>query len=117
MTTPRAEQFRVVLPDGLIIERLPVGRANGRWHVSFVCSGVDFLQGDPPRAVRFPDEFRSKVLVAAVTGHLQYLGGGAGGGDDEQEVRMRFADNGVTAVEVTYLDAGTRFAAEVIDLA
>jgi hypothetical protein len=104
---PRAEQRRIVLPDGLIIERLPVGRANERWHLSFVCSGVDFLQGDPPRAVRFPDEFRSRVSVAAVAGDLQYLGGGAGGSDDEQEVRMYFADNGVTAIEVTYLDAGT----------
>ena len=30
---------------------------------------------------------------------------------------MRFADNGVTAMEVTYLDAGTPVATEVIDLA
>ena len=84
-----------MLPDGLIIERLPVGRANGGWHVSFVCSGVDFLQGVPPRAVHFPSEFRSRVSIAAVTGDLRHLGGGAGGGEDEQEVRMRFADNGV----------------------
>jgi hypothetical protein len=77
MATPRGEQFRVAMPGGLVIERLPVGLANRCWRLSFVCSGVDFLQGDPPRAVSFSEEFRRLVSVAAVDGDLVYLGGSA----------------------------------------
>lgn len=113
----RAGQFRVVLPDGLVIERLPVGVAHGHWRLAFVCSGVDFLRGDPPRAFQFPDEFRSRVSVAAVTGDLQHRGGGVAGGDDEQEVRMRFTADGVDAIEITYRHEGKPVAGEVVDLA
>ena len=32
-------QFRVVMPDGVVIERLPVGLARGRWRFAFVFHG------------------------------------------------------------------------------
>jgi hypothetical protein len=40
--TPRTDEFRVVMPDGLIVEGLPIGTARGHWRIAFVCSGVDF---------------------------------------------------------------------------
>jgi hypothetical protein len=92
--TPHTEEFRVVMPDGLVIERLPIGSANGHWRIPFVCSGVDFARGNPPRSTEFADEFRGRVSMEAVSGDLDYRGGGTGGGGDEQEVRMHFADNG-----------------------
>jgi hypothetical protein len=116
VTTPRTEQFRVVMPDGLIIERLPVGYAHGHWRISFVCSGVDFGQGDPPRATRFTDEFRARVSIEAVSGDLDYRGGGTSGGGDEQEVHLRFADNGIEVIEITYHPDGATVAREVIEL-
>jgi hypothetical protein len=112
----RREQFRVDLPHGLVIERLPVGLAHGHWHLSFVASGVDFRQGDPPRAVGFRDEFRDMVAVQGVGAALDYRGGRASGGDDEQEVSMRYLDNGLTALEVAYLLNGDIVAQETIDL-
>ncbi len=114
--TSRTDQLAVALPDGLIIDRLPVGRANGHWHLSFVCSGVDFNQGHPPRAMQFHEEFRSRVSVAALAGDLVSLGGGGRGDEDEQDMHMRFADNGVTALEIIYTYEGALVASEVIDL-
>jgi len=116
MMTPRTEQFRVVMPDGLIVERLPIGTAHRHWRISFVCSGVDFGQGDPPRATLFSDEFRGRVSIEAVSGDLDYRGGGIGGGEDEQEVRMNFADNDTKVIEITYHQDGVAVAHEVIEL-
>lgn len=117
MNRHRTDEFRLDLPDGLVIERLPVGLANGQWHLAFVCSGVDFLAGDPARAVHFAHEFRSRVMISAVDGTLDYQGGGSSGGEAEQEVRMRYARSGPTSLEITYLHDGAAVAREVIDLA
>jgi hypothetical protein len=116
VVTPRTEQFRVVLPDGLIVDRLPIATAHGNWRICFVCSGVDFRDGDPPRATRFSDEFRGRVSIKAVSGALDYRGGGTSGGENEQEVRMHFADNGVKVLEITYGQDGAAVAREVIEL-
>ena len=116
MNTRRTEEFRVHLSNGLVIDRLPVGLANGQWHLAFVCSGVNFVQGSPPRHVRFAQEFRDTVTIAAVAGSLDYQGGGVSGGWDEQEVRMRYVQNDLTGLVVTYLDGGNTAATEVIDL-
>jgi hypothetical protein len=112
----RREQFRVDLPHGLVIERLPVGSLM----VTGTCPSSPLVstsgRGDPPRAVGFRDEFREMVAVQGVGAVLDYRGGRASGGDDEQEVSMRYLDNGLTALEVAYLLNGDIVAQETIDL-
>jgi hypothetical protein len=77
---------------------------------------VDFRRGDPPRATRFSDEFRGRVSIKAVSGDLEYRGGGTGGGEDEQEVRMHFADDGIKVIEIDYHQDGAAVAHELIEL-
>jgi hypothetical protein len=72
--------------------------------------------GDPPGATRFSDEFRGRVSIEPVSGDLDYRGGGTGGGEEEQEVRMNFADDGVKVIEIIYHQDGTAVAREVIEL-
>ena len=116
VVTIRAGQFRVEMPDGLVIERLPVGLAHGEWRVAFVVSGADFLSGEPPRAVGFREEFRERVALDGVGAPLVSRGGGGGGSDDEQEVRFNYLDNGLTGVRITYIHEGDVLSSEVVDL-
>lgn len=116
VVTTRAGQFRVEMPDGLVIERLPVGLVHGEWRVAFVVSGADFLSGEPPRAVGFREEFRERVALDGVGAPLVSRGGGGGGSDDEQEVRFNYLDNGLTGVRITYTFEGDVLSSEVVDL-
>ena len=109
-------QFHVEMPDGLVIERLPVGHAHGHWRVWFVAHGVSFATGKPPRAVRFLQEFYDRVTIEGIGGDLNYRGGGSGGGDGEQEVHMNYLDDGLTGFRITYRHDGEVVASEVIDL-
>jgi hypothetical protein len=65
---------------------------------------------------QFADEFRGRVSIEAVSGDLDYRGGGTGGGGDEQEVRMHFADVGNEVIAITYHHEGPEVAHEVIEL-
>jgi hypothetical protein len=116
VTRARPNQFRVEMPHGLVIERLPVGLARGVWRVAFVASGADFLAGEPPRAIGFHQEFRERVRLDGVGAPLVGRGSGGGGRDDEQELRFNYLDNGLTALRVTYTYEGTVVASEVVDL-
>lgn len=64
MATPRG-QFRIQLPDGPIIERLPVGLANGSWRLSFVISGAPSIWDEVDRAkdVSAFDVFHRRIAV------------------------------------------------------
>ena len=106
----------MTFPDGLVIDRLPVGYANERWHVSFVCSGVDFAASVPSRASTFPEEFGSRVSIVAVDGTLEYAGGGGHGGRYEQDRHLRFQADGVHSVEVVYSFDGEQVAKEKVAL-
>lgn len=104
------------MPDGLVIERLPVGLANREWHLSFVCSGVDFFAGSPRRADRFHQDFRDRVTVTGVGADLEWAHGGSDGGDTYMEFQESYAQNGVTAIAVSYLHDGGVVADEVLAL-
>ena len=72
------------MPDGLVIERLPVGLARGIWRVIFVAwGGGSSLRGPSAR----PDaDIRERVTVSGVGADLQACGSLAGASDSEQEV-------------------------------
>lgn len=104
------------MPDGLVIDRLPVGFAHDAWRVAFIVSGANFLAGEPPRAVGFHDEFRNRVTLEGVGAPLLSRGGGGGGGGDEQEMHFTYRNNGVKGLRISYVYEGTVLASEVIDL-
>lgn len=114
--TQPPRQFRVNMPDGLVIERLPVGLAHGQWRVSFVASGVNFFEGGRPHAVGFHHEFHDRVVLEGIGSPLDVRGGGGAGGDDEQEVLVHYLDNGVTGMKITYRYNGEVVTTEVIHL-
>jgi hypothetical protein len=114
--TSSTGQFQAVFPDGLVIDRLPMGYANERWHISFVCSGVDFAANVPSRASTFPEEFRSRVSIVPVDGALEYAGGGGHGSRFEQDRHLRFRADGVHSVEVVYSFEGEQVAIETVVL-
>lgn len=125
VTSTRPDQFRVEMPDGLVIERLPVGLAHGLWRVAFIASGADFivdeppladfLDSEPPRGLGFPSD---RVTLDGVGAALLESGGSgvAEGSGDEREIRFTYLDNGLTGLRITYTYEGTVLASEVVDL-
>ena len=103
------------MPDGLVIERLPVGIARGIWRVIFVAwGGGSSLRGPSAR----PDaDIRERVTVSGVGADLQACGSLAGASDSEQEVVLRYSDNGLTALRMAYTFKGETVAHELIALA
>jgi hypothetical protein len=67
VSTHRTDEFPDQPVGRPVIERLPVGLANGQWHLAFVCSGVDFLDGNQPRAVRFAAAASAQLRVSGGT--------------------------------------------------
>jgi hypothetical protein len=116
VVTTRVGQFHLEMPDGLVVGRLPVGLANGEWRVPFVASGVDFLVGEPPRAVGFSEEFRQRATIEGIGAPLVSRGSGGRGSDREQEMTMRYSQNGLTGLRVTYAFEGRVLATEDVDL-
>ncbi|MDN4161104.1 hypothetical protein [Nocardioides abyssi] len=115
MLTPGG-QFRVEMPSGRIVERLPVGHANGHWHLTFVTSGQNPVLGDRARGVTMRDEFQELIDVAGVDGELEVRGRGCGGDADEQTYTLRLFGSDVTEGRIEYRDEGAVVASEVIDL-
>src|SRR4051794_27157255 len=124
MRKRRRDEFRVDMPDGLIIERLPIGKANDAWYLPFVCSGVDFLSRPTPG---FLTEFRTRVWISDAEWPgwgLESEAGGSSGGDDLQFVWWRYSRQGqggprwprgpLTALDVTYVHDGATVAREII---
>ena len=111
------------MPDGLVIERLPVGLAHGLWRVVFIASGADFVDeppladfpdSEPPRVLGFPSD---RVTLDGVGAPLESGPGSVTeGSGDEQEERLTYLDNGLTGLRITYTYEGTVLASEVVDL-
>lgn len=122
MSRTPSGQFRVVMPDGLIIERLPVGLANRRWRLAFVASGVDLFTGPfrpmdrPAEGVSSFQAFYDRVKIEGVGAELNSPHGGAGCDGTEYEYAVAYDDNGLTAFHVTYLHEGSAVASEVLDI-
>ena len=74
------------MPDGLVIERLPVGIARGIWRVIFVAwGGGSSLRGPSAR----PDaDIRERVTVSGVGADLQACGSLAGASDSRAGSRL-----------------------------
>lgn len=115
--TPRG-QFRIQLPDGLIIERLPVGLANGSWRLSFVISGAPSIWDEVDHAndVSMFDVFHRRIAVEGLGGVWELGGKSSDGNGREAEYRLEVVGEGVTGLKVTYSHKGETVGSEVIDL-
>lgn len=115
--TPRG-QSRIQLPDGLIIERLPVGLANGSWRLSFVISGAPSIWDEVDHAndVSMFDVFNRRIAVEGLGGVWELGGRSSDGDGSEAEYRLEVVGEGVTGLKVTYSHKGETVGNEVIDL-
>ena len=115
--TPRG-QFRIQLPDGLIIERLPVGLANGSWRLRFVTSGARSIgaEVDHANGVSMTDVFRRRIAVEGLGGVWELGRAGCRGDAEEQEYGLQVVGERVTGLKVTYSHEGETVGNEVIDL-
>ena len=126
MRKHRKDEFRVDMPDGLVIERLPIGLANDQWCLAFVCSGIDFSTRRPPMFFELCMIVRISDAERPGWG-FESEGGGSNGWDDKQFVWWRYSRKGqggpewppgpLTALEINYVQDGTTLACEIIDLA
>jgi len=109
------------MPDGLAVERLPIGLANGQWRIAFVLTGADFLA----ERLDFADRhvhwspfraFDERVRIEALGADLEQTQGGGGGGSDEYEYSFAYQDNGLTGFRISYLHEGETVASEVLEV-
>lgn len=106
-------QSRRVLPNGVVVERLPFGFAAGRWWATFVCSLPGWKPGDPfinPRTAM------SCAHVSDPEGRLQPVGGGGGGSESEDAQTWELVDHGATRAEVKYTVDGEEVSTESLTL-
>jgi hypothetical protein len=119
MTSLRG-QFRIDMPDGLVIERLPMGYANGRWRLIFVTWGARSIWevwADPQHRLQGADAFRERIAVEGLGGDLDIRGAGSGGGADEQEYRISFrSDDRTTGIKISYRHDGELVGDEDVEL-
>jgi hypothetical protein len=110
MTSAPQGQYRIDMPDGLVIERLPLGYANGQWRLAFVTSGAATiwrLWTDPQHRSTGSEAFRDRINVEGLGGALDLRGAGSGGSAEEQEYAMSFrCDEDTTGIKVTYRHDG-----------
>ncbi|MBB6626716.1 hypothetical protein H5V45_05200 [Nocardioides sp. KIGAM211] len=99
-------QHRHVMPDGVVVERLPLGYAAGRWWATFVYA--------PPAGRTFEAAESRRIGYTAWVhepdGLLDCVSGAGGGNDDQFEHTWELVDKGATRVSVGY---GTGEADEV----
>lgn len=116
VTATPESQFRVVLSDGLRIERLPAGFGAGRLWVTFVLSGIDFFGGVRLSDGRSAWENRQFVAFEGPDGPPSILGGG-GGGDHAVQHRLYELEAGdMDFLRLTYLEHSRSIASETIRL-
>ena len=115
MSITPAEQFHVEMPNGLVIERLPLGFAHGKWRLCFVTWGARSIWKSGRGSML--DRFEELISIKGVGGDIDRQGTGCGGSGEEQDYAISFrADASTTAISVSYLRKGRVVADELIDL-
>ena len=105
-------QHRHVLTNGVVVERLPLGFAAGRWWATFVYAAPDPNGGQP---VDLRHIGRS-VWVSDPDGLLEFASGAGGGGEREHEYVSELVDQGASQARVSYLEGGEEVGSELLAL-
>jgi len=116
MTRAPRDQFTVDLPNGLVIERLPVGFAHGQWRVRFVLSGTEAVRDRAEGFMGLAHDVEEFVTVEGIGAPLLHRDSAMSGGSDERDLMWTFVGKGLTGMRFTYQFDGDVFATEVIDL-
>jgi hypothetical protein len=106
-------QWRLALSNGLVVERLPVGFAAGRWWATFVYA-VPGWEGLEP-----PVDWRTVSQCAWVhdpEDRLECVGGSGGGTEREYDQTWELVDHGASQAEVNYIDEGDNVGRELLTL-
>lgn len=106
----------VEVADHLVIERLPVGYANGMWRVRFVLSGQEAVRDRDDGSMSLVREVEKIVAVEGVGGPLQHRDSSLSGGNDEVDLMWSFVGDDITGMRFTYRHDGDVVATEVVDL-
>ena len=115
MSIAPAEQFRVEMSNGLVIERLPLGYAHDKWRLCFVTWGARSIWKSGRGSMI--DRFEELISVEGVSGLLDRQGTGCGGSGEEQEYAISLrTDASTTGIRVSYHSKGRVVADELIDL-
>jgi hypothetical protein len=117
VSATRPGQHRVEMPDGLVVDRLPLGFANGLWRLSFVVSGMD-LPVHRRHAVRaaFIRGLYDRIRVEGSNGTIDQVGSGTSGGEHEHQLSMDLRAVGATGLRVSYLQDERVVDTEVLPL-
>lgn len=103
---------RDTLPNGVRVERLPLGYAAGRWWASFVYSL-------PEDVLVSPDVWRligHSAWVDDPDGLLEGVGGGGGGNEREHQHTWELVDHSADRARVTYLVDRQEVGSELLTL-
>jgi hypothetical protein len=96
-------EFRVELPNGTTIHRLPVARVNDAWHVFWLSwerePGAAPETGPGPRR---PREDSHRVHLEPVDGDLEIRSSGGHGNSSGHQEHVAFVAPGASAVRVVY---------------
>ena len=106
-------QHRHTLASGVVIERLSLGFAAGRWWASFVAATPDRGDHQPPIDQRIAV---SSTFAYDPDGHLDCVGGTGGGDERECSQTWELVDHGATQARVSYTQDDVEVGSELLTL-
>jgi hypothetical protein len=106
-------QHRHPLSNGVVVERLPLGFAAGRWWASFVGAGPGRDGREPPIDPRI---VMSSAHVHDPDGLLNPIRGGGGGSEHEFSHTWELVDHGASRARVSYTEDGVETGSELLML-
>jgi hypothetical protein len=112
MTSFRSHH-RHTFSNGVVVERLPLGFAAGRWWASFVFAVPGWEGREPP--VDWVAMGRS-AWIQDPDGLLDCVGGSGGGSEREYAHTWELVDHGASRARVSYLEDGEEVGSELLTL-
>ena len=104
---------RDTLPNGVIVDRLPLGYAAGRWWASFVYTLPEDVRIPPPDVWRLIGHSAS---VHDPDGLLEAVSGVGGGNEREHQHTWELVDHGANRAQVTYVVNRQEVGSELLTL-
>lgn len=113
MVTSFRAQGQFEYANGLVVERLPMGFAAGRWWAAFVYAVPGWEGAEPPVEWHM---MKQGAGVTAPNGGLQWIGGGGSGSEREYEQTSELQDRGARVATVVYFDDDIDVGSESLSL-
>lgn len=98
-------QFHVDFPDGLSLDRLPVGFARGTLYITYVVTGRDWMSLASEDPFWLSHELTARLSHEGVGAEVRFAGGGVDGDATEQRHTFRFRGPDQTPLDPERLEA------------